>query len=354
MRIHSVVFPEESWYLSRVELKQHAAHISGIGAYVPERRLHNEELAQIMDTSDDWIYSHTGIRYRHVAAEEEAASDLAVKAAHGALDAAHLAPEAVDLVLVATSTPDYIGLPSTACVVQDKLRITGAGAMDLVAACTGFIYGLETARTFIAAGAARHVLVIGSEVYSRIVNWEDRKSSVLFGDGAGAVVVSAVDTARSAPAAGHIFPALLGSRGSGAETLCRLHGGTRHPYVPGVTPESATLLQMDGRSVYTFAVAALVEVIQTLLERNRLSFQDIAWVVPHQANTRIITAAARRGGWDAERFYMNIEEYANTSAASIPIALDEMNRKKLLSPGDLLLFVGFGSGLTYGGNLLRW
>lgn len=335
-------------------MTQHAARISGLGAYVPLRRMHNDELTRIMDTTDEWIYTHTGIRYRHIAAEDQAASDLAIQAAHGALDDAHLAPDDIDLVLVATSTPDYVGLPSTACVVQDKLRISGAAAMDLVAACSGFVYALETARTYVTAGAARHVLVIGSEIYSRIVNWKDRKSSVLFGDGAGAAIVSALDADRRTASTTHIFPAYLRSRGSGAESLCRLHGGTRHPYIPGVTPEEETLLQMDGRSVYTFAVAALVEVIQTLLEKNRLSFEDITWVVPHQANTRIITAAARRGEWSEDKFYMNIEEYANTSAASIPIALREMKDRALLSPGDLLLLVGFGSGLTYGGNLVRW
>ncbi len=337
-----------------MERIQSSVGISGVGAHVPERRVHNDELAGIMDTTDEWIYTHTGIRYRHIAADNEAASDLAARAGRHALEQAGLEPDDIDLVLVATSTPDYPGLPSTACVVQDKLGISRAVAMDLVAACTGFIYGIETARTFVAAGAARHVLVIGSEVYSRILNWEDRRTAVLFGDGAGAAVVSTLENSPDERGRSRILPAVLGSRGSGAESLCRLHGGTRHQYVPGVTPEAATLLQMEGRKVYNFAVSVIVEVIQDLLNQNDLTFDDITYVIPHQANTRIVTAAARRGDWDESRFFMNIEEYGNTSAASIPIALNELNEKGLLSRGDLLLFVGFGSGLTYGGNLVYW
>lgn len=314
--------------------------------------MHNDELATMVDTSDEWIYSHTGIRYRHLAADDEAASDLAVPAARQALERAGLAPEDIDLVLVATSTPDYVGLPSTACVVQDKLGIPAAGAMDLMAACTGFIYGLETARAYVTAEAASRVLLVGTEVYSKIINWDDRRTCVLFGDGAGAVVVTGSEDAE--PDSPHIMPALLGSRGSGAERLYRSHGGTRHAYVPGTTPEADLKLKMDGRAVYNFAVSTIVETIQTLLERNGLRFEDLAWVVPHQANERIIAAACKRAGWDLERFYLNIDEYANTSAASIPIALNDLWEQNRLNPGDLILTVGFGSGLTYGGNLLTW
>lgn len=347
-----MVLRSDICYAVGVKRYQQFSRITGVGAYVPERRVHNDELAGLMDTSDEWIYTHTGIRYRHVAADEHATSDLAVFACRRALDNAGLEPEQIDLILVATSTPDYIGLPSTACVVQEKLGIREAGAMDLVAACTGFVYGVETARTFVAAGAARHVLVVGSEIYSRIVNWKDRTSAVLFGDGAGAVVVSATEDA--ADESDRLLPAILGSRGSGAEDLCRLYGGTRHRYIPGETAESDILLQMDGRKVYNFAVGIIVDVIRNLLSRNGLTFSDVKYVVPHQANRRIITAGARRGDWDEDRFYVNMEEYANTSAASIPIALNEMQEKGLIMRGDLLLCVGFGSGLTYGGNLIYW
>ena len=311
--------------------------------------MHNDELATFLDTSDEWIYSHTGIHYRHIAAEEEAASDLAVPAARMAMERAGVSPEDIDLVLVATSTPDYVGLPSTACVVQDKLGIPSAGAMDVMAACTGFIYGLETARTYITAGAARNVLLVGTEVYSKIINWEDRRTAVLFGDGAGAVVVQPADDDSS-----RILPAVLGSRGAGAEALYRSHGGTRHQFHPGTTPEADLKLKMNGRAVYNFAVATVVDTIRELLVRNDRDFEMVNWVVPHQANERIISAAARRAGWSRDRFYVNIAEYANTSAASIPIALNEMYEAERLTRGDFLATVGFGSGLTYGGNLLYW
>ncbi len=336
------------------------AKIASVGAYVPERRMHNDELAEIVDTSDEWIYSHTGIRYRHIASEDQSAADLAVPAAKRALERAGLKPDNIDLVLLATSTPDYIGLPSTACVVQDRLGIKDAGAMDLMAACSGFIYGLETARAYVVSGAARNVLLIGSEVYSKIINWQDRRSCVLFGDGAGAVVIQAVDgeaeTERTAETDGssRILPALLGSQGSGAESLYRSHGGTRHAYTPGKSDEADLKLKMDGRKVYNFAVSSVGFVIRELLERNKLEFGDLEWVIPHQANERIISAAARRGGWDASRFYMNIAEYANTSAASIPIALNEMYEKDLLQRGKAYLTVGFGSGLTFGGSIFYY
>lgn len=330
------------------------AQIASVGAYVPERRMHNDELAQIVDTSDEWIFSHTGIRYRHIAADDQSAADLAVPAAQRAIERAGIDADDIDLVLLATSTPDYVGLPSTACVVQDRLGIKDAGAMDLMAACSGFVYGMETARVYVEAGAARNVLLVGSEVYSKIVNWEDRRSCVLFGDGAGAVVIRAAATATAPTAESRILPAILGSQGSGAESLYRSHGGTRNPYIPGTTPDADLKLKMDGRKVYNFAVTAMGYVIRELLTTNELAFDDIDWVIPHQANDRIISAAAKRAGWDAGKFYVNIAEYANTSAASIPIAMNEMYEKGLLKRGNLYATVGFGSGLTYGGNLFRF
>lgn len=330
--------------------KQLHAYVRSIGAYVPPRRMSNDELAQIVDTSDEWIQSHTGIRFRHIAGDGVAASDLALEAAEIALQRADVAAEDIDLILLATSTPDYPGLPATACVVQDRLGAVNAGAMDLVAACTGFIYGLETARAFIESAAAQTVLVIGSEVYSKIINWKDRNSCVLFGDGAGAAVV----TVAEAGTAGHIIDGKLYSRGQGAEALARLGGGSRTPRPEGGLESPECFLSMDGRKVYNFAVAALVETVQTLLQRNNLAFSDIDWVVPHQANVRIIDAAAKRAGFDKRKFFTNIEEYANTSAASIPIALDEMARSGKLQRGQTVITVGFGAGLTYGGNLLVW
>ncbi len=326
------------------------AAIKSVGAYLPAKRVHNDDLAKIMDTSDEWIFSRTGIRYRHIADESEAASDLAAAASRQAIERAEISPDEIDLVLVATSTPDFVGLPSTAAIVQHALGIKNAGAMDVVAACSGFVYALETARVYIEAGAARTVLVAGSEAYSKIVNWDDRNTSVLFGDGAGAVIVQAVDDSSE-----HwVGKAILGSDGSGAETLFRSHGGTRHEFDPRTTLHADTKLKMDGGKVYLFAVRTVGKVIQDLLDRHRITFDDLDWVVPHQANVRIIAETAKRQGFDQSRFFMNIEEVANTSAASIPLALNEMVERSLLKPGMRLVTVGFGAGLTFGGNLIQW
>ncbi len=323
------------------------AVIRGIGSYTPDRRVTNDELAQTLDTSDEWIQSHTGIRSRHVAAPEQAASDLAVEACTRALSEAKCDPEAVDLILLATSTPDYQGLPSTASVVQDRLGCTNAGAMDLVVACTGFVYGLETARAYIRGGMAKNVLVVGSEVYSRIVDWSDRSTCILFGDGAGACLLSADETRPG------LIDSVLRSRGSDAESLYRPVGGSRSPLGKGEPHGTDSYLKMDGRKVYVFAVSVLVDIIRTLLERNNISIDEVDYIVPHQANIRIIEAAAKRADIPMDKFFTNLQEYANTSAASIPIALDEMRRNGLLRPGALILTVGFGAGLAYGGNVIR-
>ena len=319
--------------------------------YVPQRRMSNNEFAELIDTSDEWIYSHTGIRYRHIADDSEAASDLAYHASIQALERASLEPGQIDLVLLATSTPDYPGLPSTASIVQDRIGAKKAGAMDIVAACTGFVYGVETARAFVSSGAARTVLVIGSEVYSKILNWRDRDTCVLFGDGAGAAVVKRSDEESGQS---EILDSFLRSRGNGARTLLRPSGGSRTPFVPGETEIETTKLYMDGRRVYRFAVGALTDVVNYLLERNDLTIDQIDHIVPHQANIRIIDAACKRGGFPPEKFFTNLDQYANTSAASIPIALHEMVEKGRLQRGDMVITVAFGAGLTYGGNLIRW
>lgn len=310
----------------------------------------NDEMAEIVDTSDEWIYSHTGIHYRHIAAPEEAASDLGTAAAKSVLEKGGIDPQEIDLVLLATSTPDYLGLPSTASVVQHRLGIQKAGAMDVMAACSGFVYALETARNFILAGSAKKVLVVGAEVYSKIINWKDRTTCVLFGDGAGAAVVSGVEDSSDSS----IGRAILASEGEEAESLYRPHGGTRYPYVEGETPKEELFLKMNGRRVYNFAVRVVVDTIQALLDEEGITFDELDYVVPHQANARILEAAAKRKGWDVEKFYINIAEYANTSAASIPIALSEMEEKGLLRRGMKLVTVGFGGGLSYGGSFIRW
>lgn len=323
------------------------AQVTGIGAYVPEKRMSNDEIATIVDTSDEWIRSHTGIASRHIAAADEAASDLGAKAATQALADAGVPATEVDLILLATSTPDYPGLPSTACIVQDLIGAEHAAAMDLVAACSGFVYGLETARAYVESGLARTVLLIGSEVYSRIVNWKDRSTCVLFGDGAGAAVVQGGDGTGKG-----IRASYLRSRGSDSKSLYRPAGGSRTPLADGDTTDERCFLYMDGRRVYNFAVSVLVEIINTLLAKENLGIDDVDYIVPHQANIRIIDAAAKRGGFPKEKFFTNLQEFANTSAASIPIALDQMKRSGLIQTGSTIMTIGFGSGLTFGGNLI--
>lgn len=324
------------------------ARIEAIGAYTPARRMSNDEIAEFLDTSDEWIRSHTGIGYRHIARDDEAASDLGAQAAKIALDRSGTDPESIDMVLVATASSDYVGFPSTACIVQHMIGAKNAAAMDISVGCTGFVYGLETAKGFIASGAARHVLLIGSEVLTRIVDWTDRSTCVLFGDGAGAAVIS-----PSSNGCG-ILDSVLKADGSGASYLAREVGGTRTPFKPGHTAERDLLIKMEGQPVYNFAIPAIIEVIRQILDRNGLTIDDITYIVPHQANQRIIEAAAKRSRIPYEKFYLNIEEYANTSAATIPIALNELYEHDKLSSGDLLITVGFGAGLTFGGNLLQW
>lgn len=337
------------------------AILRSLGSCVPEKVLTNQDLSAMVDTSDEWIRTHTGIGKRHVAADGEATSDLAVKAALAALEFTRndggipVSAADIDLILCATATPDHVGFPSTACIIQDRIQAVRAGAMDITAACTGFIYGVETAKNFILAGSARNVLVIGAEVFTRILNWKDRSTCVLFGDAAGAAIVSAADLSdTSLHSSGSIGKSFLASSGSGALHLCRLAGGTRYPWKPGVTPEEDLYLSMNGRQVYVFAVQAIIDSVHAILDANGLGFNDIDLVVPHQANRRIIEAACKREGWDENLFFTNMDEYANTSAASIPLAMDELYRQGRLRRGMKVITVGFGAGLTYGGNLITF
>ncbi len=325
------------------------AVIKSIGAYAPPRRVSNDEFAKIVDTTDEWIVSHTGIRFRHIAADDQAASDMAIEAGKVAIERAGVAPEDVNLVIVSTASSDYPGFPATACIVQNELGLKHAGAMDLLAGCTGFIYGLETAKNYILSGSAKAILVIGAEILTRIMDWSDRNTCVLFGDGAGAAVVTASDDDDRG-----IIDSILRADGAGAELLARPAGGSRNPFKPGETDPSDLFLKMDGGKVYTFAVRVIVVTIKALLEQNNLTIDDIKYIVPHQANSRIIEAASKRSKIPMEKFYLNIQEYANTSAASIPLAINEMTEKNLLKRGDKIITVGFGAGLTYGANLIVW
>ncbi|MDR1178973.1 MAG: ketoacyl-ACP synthase III [Spirochaetales bacterium] len=333
------------------------AYIKGIGSCVPARKVSNDDLAKTVDTSDEWIYSHTGIRNRHIVEEGEAASDLALGAALAALKDSGESAATVDMILVATVTPDYPGFPSTACVVQDRLGARNAAAMDISAACSGFVYGLEMARVFIEGGVYKNVLVIGAETLSRITNWKDRNTCVLFGDGAGAALVSAVDGTGEGTVGGGgrgIIVSHLEADGSGGSALIRPDGGSRNPFAPDRAPGDTLFLRMDGGKVYRFAVDALGRVGEILLAKAALDISSIDFIVPHQANIRIIEACAKRLSLPLDKFYINIQEFANTSSASIPIALADMKQKGILKAGQLIMTVAFGAGLTCGGNIIRW
>lgn len=324
--------------------------ITALASYVPERVLTNDALATMVDTSDEWIVSHTGISERHIAEPGVAASDLALAAARRTLEQRGVGPDEIDLIIVATSSPDYSPFPASACIVQERLGSAHAGAFDLQAGCTGFVYGLETAKGFIAAGSVKRVLVIGSEVLSSITNWSDRNTCVLFGDGAGAAIVESLEDQT-----GHeILTSWLRSQGSGETALMRRVGGSRVPFDPATHEPADFSIAMDGKKVYLFAVDALVKTVNTLCDRAGFSIEEIDWVVPHQANARIIEAAAKRLKLPLERFFLNLDRYANTSAASIPIAMEEMVDTGRLEAGQRVLTIGFGAGLTYGGNLIRW
>lgn len=325
------------------------AYIRSIGAFVPEKRVTNDELSKILDTSDEWIKSHTGIENRHVAEKGVTTADLAVKASKVALERAGLTAQDLDMIILTTATPDYIGFPATACIVQDQLGAKNAGAFDLVAGCTGFIYGIDNAKNMILAGTAKNVLVVGSEVLTQVSNMDDRNTAVLFGDGAGAVIISESEKNESS-----MEHAILKSDGSGAEVLMRKSGGIKYPFVNGETTFNDTALYMEGQAVYKFAVRVNTELIKELLERTNKTIDDISYIVPHQANIRIIQAAAKRLKIPIEKFQLNMMEYANTSSASIPIALNELYEEGKIKRGDNILFTGFGAGLTYGGTIVKW
>jgi len=338
-----------------------AFEIIGTGKTVPSTRVTNDDLAKKIDTSDEWIRSHTGIGARHIANDDTASSDLALEAARKALGMAEpdKTPEeaalSLDVIVLASATPDFLGTPSTGCIVQDKLGAKRAGAMDITAGCTGFIYGLETAAGLLAMDSGKkRALVIGSEVLSRFMDWTDRGSCVLFGDGAGAVVLEKTAAPREGPDRRGLIRTVLRADGSGAEHLVMNRSGSRSPLKAGESLDRPLHIAMNGQAVYNFAVKAVTDTITDILSMEGIGIDDVDLIIPHQANARIVQAAAKRLKVPEEKFYLNIEEYANTSAASIPIALDELNRAGKLKTGELLLFVGFGGGLTYGANLVVW
>lgn len=310
------------------------ARIIGTGSYLPEQCVSNQALAQRVDTSDEWIQSRTGIRQRYFAADDQGSSDLALHASRAALAVAGVAAREIDLIIVATSTPDYI-FPSTACLLQHKLGVAGCPAFDVQAVCSGFVYALSVADAMIRAGQSRHALVVGTEVFSRILDWNDRTTCVLFGDGAGAVVLRADERPG-------ILGSVLHADGSYSDILA-VPGNVCGGQIKG-TP----FLTMDGQAVFKFAVKVLDEVARETVAKAGLTLADIDWLIPHQANVRIIEATGRRLGLDASRVIVTVERHANTSAASIPLALDEAVRAQRVRPGQRVLFEGVGGGFTWG------
>lgn len=319
------------------------ARIAGTGGYLPERIVTNKDLEDMVDTSDEWIQERSGIKRRHIAADGETTSDMALVAARRALDSADLAAEDIDLIIVATTTPDKV-FPSTACIVQRLLAVKNIPAFDVHAACSGFIYALDIANRFITTGGAKHVLVIGSETYSRILNWNDRTTCVLFGDGSGAVVLSASNEAG-------VISTHIHSDGE-FEELLHVPAGISSGY--DSLQQEAAFIQMKGNEVFRKAVGTLGSIARETLTGNNVSQDDIAWLVPHQANLRIIAAAAKKLGLPMDQVIVTVDEHANTSSASIPLALDVAVRDGRIKSGDLLLFEAFGAGFTWGSALVRY
>jgi len=323
------------------------ARITGTGSAVPAKVLTNFDLEKMVETSDEWITTRTGIKERRIAVEGEYTSTFAAAAARNALEMAGVAADEIDLIIVGTLSPDF-PFPSTACLVQNELKAGRAAAFDLSAACSGFIYALSVAEKFIGAGAMRRVLVIGSEVMSRTVDWTDRNTCMLFGDGAGAVVLEASDDGRG------VQSTHLHSDGNYWELLYQAGCGSRNPAVQKSLDERHVYLTMQGNEVFKLAVRAMEEAAQEALQANGCTVADIGLFIPHQANRRIIDAIGKRLGLTDEQLFVNLERYGNTSAASIPIALDEAHRAGRIKDGDIVLFDAFGGGLTWGSALVRW
>jgi len=321
--------------------------ISGTGSYLPSRVLTNFDLEKTVDTTDEWITTRTGIRERRIAEDDQAASDLALPAARMALERSGLGPEDLDLIIVGTATPDMI-FPSTACQLQAKLGATRAGGFDLSAACTGFIYGMAAGAGMIVNGTAKNILVVGSECLSRVTDWEDRNTCVLFGDGAGAVVLKPADGRRE------ILSTFLAADGTRDDLICIPGGGSRAPASEETLRERMHFMKLKGREVFKFAVRIFQDLIRDALAGCGLKEDEVALVVPHQVNTRIIDAAVKGLNIPVEKVYVNIDRYGNTSAASVPIALDEAVADGRLKEGDILVMVAFGGGLTWGSTVVRW
>ena len=322
--------------------------ISGTGSYLPEKILTNHDLEKMVDTSDEWITTRTGIKERHIAPDDWAASDLAAEAARRALADAGISAEELDLIIVATITGDT-PLPSTACWLQAKIGAVNAGAFDLSAACSGFVYGANVAWQFVRNGMFDNVLVVGAEVLSKFTDWQDRTSCILFGDGAGAAVFSASQEPQR-----DILYGTIGADGRGAEIMTTPAGGSRKPASHDTVDNREHYMSIRGRETYKFAVQKMASLLADGLAAVNMTTDDLRWIIPHQVNTRILQGAVKRLGIPLDEIYINIDSVGNTSAASVPIALDEAARKGLLHHGDVVALVAFGGGLSWASMILRW
>ncbi len=323
------------------------AHITGWGMTTPEKVLSNDDLSRMVETDNDWIISRTGILYRHIAAPEQSTATLACEASIKAIQVAGLTPSEIDLIIVASSSPEHL-FPATACLVQDRIGASKAGAFDLSAACTGFIYALDMATQAIRAGSINNALVIGSETLSRFVNWKDRETCILFGDGAGAFVLQGSDEP------GGLISSVLRSDGSGANSLSIPAGGSRLPATMETVAQGMHFIQMNGREVFRFATRVMQQATLESVRKAGLKIEDIQLIIPHQANRRIIEAAARSLNFPLDRVMINVQNYGNTSTASIPIAACEAIQQGHLQPGEKVVLVGFGAGLTWGAATVLW
>lgn len=327
---------------------QRYAHITGWGKALPERVVSNDDLAQIVDTSDEWIRSRTGIEQRYIAVDpSETTATLGAKAARAALEVADLPASKVDLIICATSSPEHT-FPATACLIQDAIGASNAGAFDLSAACSGFVYGLALATGMIATGQADNILVIGAETLSRLTDWSDRNTCVLFGDGSGAVLLQAAATP------GGVMSSVLGSDGSGSDLLILPAGGSRQPATLETVAAGQHFIKMEGRAVFRFATRVMADATRQALEKAHLETDDIDLVIPHQANLRIIQSSMRQLKLPHDKVFVNLQHYGNTSTASIPIALCDALEEERIKIGDNLVLVGFGAGLTWAAATIKW
>lgn len=326
---------------------QFSVGIIGTGSYLPKKVVTNKELEKIMETSDEWIRSRTGISARRVTDDEMATSDLATEAAERAMENAGITAKELDLIIVATVTPD-MPFPSTACIVQKNIEAVNAVAFDVEAACTGFIYALTIGEQFVKTGFYRKVLIIGAEVLTKVLDWEDCNTAVLFGDGAGAVILDRTDEGMG------ILSSYLGADGKDGNLLTLPGGGSRYPANYKTIDDKLHYIKMEGNEVFKFAVRIMGNAALKVLEKSNIKLDDVDFLVPHQANIRIIEAAAKRLKLSMEKVYVNLSEYGNMSAASVPVALDEAVKKGYIKQGDIVVLVAFGAGLTWGSTAMKW